>query len=160
MIVPRDGVDRQELAIRAVEQMQQVILNLALNALEALAAENGQVTLDVHRHGPWVELSVIDNGCGITAQTLERVFEPFFTEKRGAGSHGAGSHGTGLGLSISHAIVRNHGGSISAHSDGIGKGSRFTILLPPVPVHVQPGQCGEKKLNMNEQDQTRMSPGN
>jgi signal transduction histidine kinase len=54
------------------------------------------------------------------------VFEPFFTEKKGAGPR----HGTGLGLSITHAIVQSHGGTIEAHSDGEGKGSEFVMRLP------------------------------
>src|SRR5207248_6704007 len=75
-----------------------------------------------------VELSVSDNGRGMDAETLERVFEPFFTDKRG--SRAPGTAGTGLGLSITHAIVEAHGGRIRAHSDGAGKGSRFTVELP------------------------------
>jgi signal transduction histidine kinase len=71
------------------------------------------------------------------------VFEPFFTEKRGAGTDMGDllplaaaaeglerRHGTGLGLSITHAIVEAHGGRITAHSDGPGKGSLFTVRLP------------------------------
>ncbi|MDB5289525.1 MAG: periplasmic sensor hybrid histidine kinase, partial [Phycisphaerales bacterium] len=85
------------------------------------------------RRGGVVELSVSDNGRGMEPQTLERVFEPFFTEKRGsADARGARTHGTGLGLSITHAIVESHGGSIAAQSDGPGKGSRFVVRLPAV----------------------------
>jgi signal transduction histidine kinase len=56
---------------------------------------------------------------------VDRVFEPFFTDKRGRQQPG-----TGLGLSITHAIVLDHGGRITAHSDGPGSGSTFTIRLP------------------------------
>ena len=72
-----------------------------------------------------MELSVFDNGRGMSAQTLDCVFEPFFTEKRGPRQHG-----TGLGLSITHAIVEDHGGRVRAESDGPGRGSRFVVELP------------------------------
>ena len=70
---------------------------------------------------------VADNGRGMTAETIERIFEPFYTEKRGSNRAG-----TGLGLSITHAIVLSHGGSLRAFSDGPGRGSRFIIELPSV----------------------------
>ena len=118
--------DRQRLRVSAVEaEMKQVVLNLTLNALEASPAPGGQVRIEISRSGENVELAVIDNGRGMSPATLERVFEPFYTEKRGSRSHG-----TGLGLSITHAIVQSHGGSIRAQSDGEAKGSRFTVTLP------------------------------
>ena len=113
------------LSVTAVEaEMKQVVLNLTLNALEAVSP-GGQVRIDVARQDGWVELHVCDNGRGMTPQTLERVFEPFYTEKRGAQRPG-----TGLGLSISHAIVESHGGQIRARSEGPGKGSEFIVRLP------------------------------
>ena len=81
--------------------------------------------IDVSRDDGSVELSVSDNGRGMTPQTLERVFEPFFTDKRGARQAG-----TGLGLSITHRIVESHGGSIRAESDGPDRGSRFVVRFP------------------------------
>lgn len=113
------------LAVSAVEaEMKQVVLNLTVNALEAVAP-TGQVRIDVARQDGWVELRVKDNGRGMSPQTVERVFEPFYTEKRGAQRPG-----TGLGLSISHAIVQSHGGQIRAHSEGPGTGSEFVVRLP------------------------------
>jgi len=106
-------------------EMKQVLLNLTVNALEAVASDRGEVRIGGRRSGEWVELSVEDNGKGMSAETLSHVFEPFFTAKRGAGEPG-----TGLGLSITHAIVENHGGRIRAESRGPGRGSRFTIRLP------------------------------
>lgn len=106
-------------------EMKQVMLNLTINALEAVSADGGEVIVDARRVNETVELSVIDNGRGMDAATLERVFEPFFTNKRGAGEAG-----TGLGLSITFAIVADHGGRITAQSDGPGKGSRFQVTLP------------------------------
>jgi two-component system sensor histidine kinase BaeS len=114
------------------------LLNLTLNALEAVPA-GGEVRIDLCRKGGWVELCVSDNGRGMSRQTLDRVFEPFFTERRGVPTDEtdpdavAGRRGTGLGLSITHAIVEAHGGRIDAFSDGPGRGSRFVVNLPAAP---------------------------
>lgn len=115
----------QKYGVLASEaEMKQVVMNLVVNALEA-AGEQGMVNVSLAADGRDVVLTVDDNGRGMSRGTLERVFEPFFTDKRGAQQPG-----TGLGLSISHAIVSDHGGSLSAHSEGLGKGSRFTVRLP------------------------------
>jgi two-component system NtrC family sensor kinase len=106
-------------------EMKQVLLNLTVNALEAVPPGRGEVRITGQRLGEWIELSVEDNGKGMSWETLAHVFEPFFTAKRGAGEPG-----TGLGLSITHAIVENHGGRIRAESRGPGRGSRFTVTLP------------------------------
>ena len=121
-----DG-DGAGCTVTAVEgEMKQVVLNLTLNALEATPAGTGEVTIDVGRADGMVELSVRDNGRGMTPEVLERAFEPFFTNK-----HGDRAPGTGLGLSITNAIVSSHGGTIRAYSDGPGSGSRFVVRLPP-----------------------------
>jgi len=113
-------------------QMKQVLLNLAINALEAAPAETGRARIDVRRKADRVVLRVEDNGRGMDADTLGRVFEPFFTAQRGAAEDEAGARapGTGLGLSICHAIVTDHGGTIRAESEGAGRGSTFIIELP------------------------------
>jgi signal transduction histidine kinase len=134
---------RDQLVVHAVEaEMKQVILNLAVNALEAVPTEGGEVKIHVARRGNSVELTVIDNGRGMSPQTLDRIFEPFYTEKRGTSNvvgDGQRRSGTGLGLSITHAIVEAHGGRIAAHSDGPGKGSRFIVRLPAAAgVNYQP----------------------
>jgi signal transduction histidine kinase len=117
---------REQLVVNAVEaQMQQVVLNLALNALEAAPPQSGRVRIELERQNGRVRLCVSDNGRGMSAETLGRVFEPFFTEKRGSRQAG-----TGLGLSITHRIVEAHGGTIAAQSDGPGTGSRFEVSLP------------------------------
>ena len=116
----------RDLDVLASEgEMKQVVLNLTLNALEAARDNAGEVRVDVVRQGGHIELSVADGGKGMPPDVLERVFEPFFTAKRGSTRPG-----TGLGLSISHAIVRQHGGRIVAESAGPGKGSRFLVQLP------------------------------
>src|SRR4051812_15358201 len=132
--VRAEAQDKAKLVVMAVEaEMKQVILNLALNALEAVPKDTGEGRMHVARRGNWVELTVIDNGKGMTPQTLERIFEPFYTDKRGTGTSpadGGRRSGTGLGLSITHAIVESHGGKIAAHSDGPGRGSRFIVRIP------------------------------
>src|SRR5439155_21512325 len=94
-------------------EMKQVLLNLTVNALEAVEPGAGEVTIAGERRDGWVELTVSDNGRGMPPQVLERVFEPFFTEKRGVpDASSPGTPGTGLGLSIVHAIIQDHGGRI------------------------------------------------
>ena len=117
---------RQDLHVTALEaEMKQVVLNLTINALEAAPPQKGEVRIEVSRRDATVELQVRDNGRGMSKETLERVFEPFYTEKRGHRGPG-----TGLGLSITHAIVTDHGGTIRAESEGPDRGSRFVVELP------------------------------
>ena len=106
-------------------EVKQVMLNLLLNALQALPAAGGHVRVTTRCSGGMGLLAVEDNGRGMSSQTVERVFEPFFTQRRGTAEPG-----TGLGLSISHAIVEAHGGTIHAESAGPGRGSRFTVAWP------------------------------
>jgi two-component system NtrC family sensor kinase len=121
-----DSSDHDAFNILASEgEMKQVLLNLTLNALQSLNGSNGHVLIDLHRNDSTIELSVSDNGRGMSAEILDRIFEPFFTAKRGVGPPG-----TGLGLSISHMIIQNHGGRITAASAGPNKGSTFTLHLP------------------------------
>jgi two-component system NtrC family sensor kinase len=117
--------DEEALAVIAAEaEMKQVVLNLTVNALDAVGS-GGKVEVEVSRNGQWVELRVRDDGRGMSPETLEHVFEPFYTEKRGAHRPG-----TGLGLSISNAIIQSHHGHISARSAGVGEGSEFIVQLP------------------------------
>ena len=123
-------LDRAEplVVVGSADEMKQVILNLAVNALEATPPGVGEVQIDGRRRGSWVELCIVDNGRGMPPEVLDRVFEPFFTARNGKSA--PREPGTGLGLSITHAIVSNHGGQICAESEGIGRGSRFTVRLP------------------------------
>jgi len=112
-------------------EMKQVLLNLTINALESVPVAGGEVCIEGRQSDSWVELSVKDNGLGMSPEVLRHVFEPFFTVRRSGDRGGApAERGTGLGLSITHAIVESHGGTIRAQSDGPGKGARFTISLP------------------------------
>ncbi|HOW73207.1 MAG TPA: ATP-binding protein [Phycisphaerae bacterium] len=117
-------------------QLQQVLLNLALNARDAMP-EGGRLRICARLKAasgvgdgpertssgmPYAELSVTDTGAGISQDILPHIFDPFFSTKpRGKG--------TGLGLSIVHGIVHDHGGRIDVHST-VGTGTTFTILLP------------------------------
>jgi signal transduction histidine kinase len=104
------------------QEIKQVVLNLLTNALESTDAA-GRVDLELVQHDGQAELVVTDNGCGMTEEVLEHLFEPFFTRRK----HG---QGTGLGLSITYRIIEEHGGQIEAASEGPGKGSRFCVRLP------------------------------
>jgi PAS domain S-box-containing protein len=110
-------------------QLGQVVLNLLVNALQAIEsaspAEGGRIRIATRRAEDEFILEVADNGCGIDPQHLPRLFDPFFTTKDVG-------EGTGLGLSISHNIVSGHGGRIEVDSE-LGKGSCFRIFLPLHP---------------------------
>ena len=106
-----------------VNRMQQVLLNLMTNALNALNdSEEKEIHIEVHRQGEFVQLSVSDSGHGIATENLGRIYDPFFTTR-------PVRQGTGLGLSVSRNIVLEHGGEISCQSKP-GFGTTFTILLP------------------------------
>jgi signal transduction histidine kinase len=117
--------DAEAIVLGKEGELKQVILNLAVNALEAVKPGTGEVSISIEQTDSLARLTITDNGRGMSPETLERIFEPFFTDKRGAQLAG-----TGLGLSISHAIIENHGGHLRASSEGPGQGSRFTLELP------------------------------
>ena len=102
-------------------QVQQVILALAMNALEATPAD-GRVSIEAARDGEGVKLVVADTGWGIPCEHLDRIFEPFFTTKE------AGK-GVGLGLAVVYGIVNGHHGRIDVQSE-LGQGTTFTVHLP------------------------------
>jgi len=122
-------------------QIQQVIVNLITNAVQAVGNRSGTVTVTVspaaerlpsvrqEGEAAAIRLSVTDTGCGIDEATLDRIFEPFFTTKNVG-------EGTGLGLSVAHGIVTEHGGRIDVRSVP-GAGTEFTVLLPA---------CGEDEV--------------
>ena len=106
------------------QEIKQVVLNLLTNALDSLDP-GGAVSVELHERGGQAELVVRDNGCGMTPEVLEHLFEPFFTRRRSG-------QGTGLGLSISYRIVTDHQGTIDVSSEGPGRGSTFRVRLPVV----------------------------
>jgi hypothetical protein len=99
--------------------IQQVVLNIVLNGIQAIAKE-GSVKVGVHREDGNVVIEISDTGKGISEESLPRIFKPFFTTR---------NEGTGLGLSLANGIVQAHGGRIEVKS-AQGKGSQFKILLP------------------------------
>lgn len=103
-------------------EMQQVILNLIGNAVDAVDPKGGVVTIRTRIEADRVVIEVADNGHGIPKSQLERIFDPFFTTK-------AVGKGTGLGLSICYGLVKKHGGQITVESEQ-GVGSTFCVRLP------------------------------
>lgn len=102
-------------------QLQQVLLNIMLNAVQAMQGE-GRLGIKAGTNGELVEIEISDSGPGIPEENLSRIFEPFFTTKRRG-------EGTGLGLYIARDIVERHNGAIKVESR-TGEGSRFIIKLP------------------------------
>jgi signal transduction histidine kinase/putative methionine-R-sulfoxide reductase with GAF domain len=128
----RPQIEKQRIAVKKElqtlppilmdrEQMKQVILNLLLNAIQALPkggnlALKGQIAED----DQWIQLSIQDSGVGIPGEDIDKLFDPFFSTKEG---------GIGLGLSIAHRIIDQHHGKIEVES-AAGKGTLFTVWLP------------------------------
>lgn len=168
----RNRVDANLWVVRGdPTQLHQVLLNLAVNARDAMplggtlvfSAQN--IVLDAAyaamnleaRPGPHVLIEVEDSGTGMTADVLDRIFEPFYTTKEMG-------KGTGLGLSTTLAIIKSHGGFIRVRSE-LGKGSRFSIYLPAQqdryvleesdPAHKLPRGHGECVLVVDDEEPVR-----
>jgi len=103
-------------------QLNQVVMNLVINAAQAMGPERGTITISNGVEGENIWLEVADDGCGIAPETVQKIFDPFFTTK-------PVGEGTGLGLSLSYGIVKKHRGSISVSSE-LGKGTTFRVVLP------------------------------
>ena len=140
-------------------QIHQVIMNLSTNAYHALQETGGKIEVSLKeinlnyeeslqkvgiKVGRHLELTVKDNGQGMTPQVLERIFDPYYTTKKQG-------KGTGLGLSVTHGIIKNHGGDISVSSQP-GVGSTFSVYLPvidDVDVEIEPAETASA-TNGNE----------
>jgi signal transduction histidine kinase len=106
-------------------QINQVFLNLLVNAMQAIEAthqENGRIIIRTQCNTKDVVIEIVDNGCGIPAEVLPQIFDPFFTTK-------SVGDGTGLGLSITHGIVQDHGGRMEVESTP-GRGTCLRVILP------------------------------
>ncbi|HKO34910.1 MAG TPA: ATP-binding protein [Pyrinomonadaceae bacterium] len=111
-------------------QLNQVWVNLLVNAAQAIGQGSGEVSIKTSSQERTVAVSVSDTGSGIAPEHINRIFDPFFTTK-------PVGEGTGLGLSISHGIIARHGGSLSVEST-VGRGTTFNIVLPVRPQLVEP----------------------
>jgi two-component system NtrC family sensor kinase len=116
---PADGLPS---ILASHDHLQGVWLNLLLNAVDAIDDQPGEVRVTTGRQGNEVRVTVADNGHGIPAGRISRIFEPFYTTKEPG-------RGTGLGLSVCHRIVKQHGGHMQVDSQ-VGKGTEFTVVLP------------------------------
>ncbi len=105
-----------------VPELKQVVLNLVLNALDAVEDLDGKITVRTACENDWITLTVADTGCGIPLDHQDKLFEPFFTTK-------PVGKGIGIGLSTCYNIIRQHGGEIVVTSDA-GQGAAFTVRLP------------------------------
>jgi PAS domain S-box-containing protein len=134
-------------------QIQQVLMNLCTNAFHAIGTDNGRIDIDLAQvelkrgdplvdyetpPGPYLRLSVSDNGSGMDKATVSRVFEPYFTTKKVG-------EGTGLGLATAHGIIKDHQGAIAVYSEP-GKGTTFHIFLPVVEHAVKIEQESKEDL--------------
>lgn len=126
-------------------QMHQVIMNLCTNAHHAMADKGGELQVNLARvdlgieeaskfpdlqPGPYLKLTVSDTGHGMDAETIERIFDPYFTTK-------ARGKGTGLGLAVVHGIIKSYGGAVEVKSE-IGKGTTFEVFFPRATPELQP----------------------
>ncbi len=146
------------LALTDSNQLATAILNLIVNARDAMP-DGGKVTLETRaRDDGFVDISVSDTGVGMAPSVVERVFEPFFTTK-------PIGQGTGLGLSMVHGFVKQSGGDISVQS-APGKGTKVTLSLPLAGAgateaeaperHVAEEGAGERVLVVEDDEQVRM----
>jgi len=101
------------------EQITQVLLNLAINAIQSMP-EGGEIALAANRQEQSLVIEVKDEGVGIPSEELDQIFDPFFTTRE---------DGTGLGLSVAHQIVVQHGGTLKARRNP-DKGMTFSVVLP------------------------------
>jgi len=108
--------------------------------------DGGTLTIRLRQRDGMAEMVFQDSGCGMTAEVLENIFEPFFTRSRTG-------KGTGLGLSISHRIISQHRGEIEAVSPGPNQGSTFTVRLPVRSIEETAAGSREGAVADREQEQ-------
>jgi PAS domain S-box-containing protein len=151
-VVVAEQLDADEPSVMGdATQLQQVLLNLAINARDAMP-EGGTLsfkTRNVHldasfcrfhpgsREGAYVQTDVQDTGCGIPEGNMPHMFEPFFTTKKAG-------EGTGMGLPMVYGIVHNHGGSVHVYSEE-GKGTMFRVYLPSTQAAAAPSGNGHQE---------------
>jgi len=118
-------------------QLQQVFVNLAINAFDAMAPDGGTLTVNSSinrkRNISVVRVSFQDTGCGVPAEFRDRLFDPFFTTK-------PPGKGTGMGLSVSQSIIRDHRGELTFEAEA--SGARFSVELPMTQAHLASDEIG------------------
>jgi signal transduction histidine kinase len=120
--IVREDSSTLPLVLADFNQLIQVFVNLTVNAFQAME-DGSRLTISTSAADDnRIRISFSDNGCGISAENMEKLFTPFFTTKEEV-------KGVGLGLAVSYGIIERHGGSIEVKSE-IGKGSTFTVVLP------------------------------
>ena len=132
--VRRELSERPLVVLGLEHKLQQVFLNLLLNARDAMP-KGGWLSVATRDQAGQVMVEVADTGSGIPNEYLARIYDPFFTTK-------ATGQGTGLGLSITYGIVREHHGSIDCESS-VGQGTRFILEFPPAPAE-QPARAAQQ----------------
>lgn len=110
------------MVLASQDDLLGVWLNVLMNAMDALDKAQPRLYISTRQAGNQVEVVIADNGKGIPAEQVTRIFEPFYTTK-------APGHGTGLGLSVCQRIIQQHGGSIQVESQ-VGVGTQFKVILP------------------------------
>ena len=128
-ITIREAIDSQcgMVSVDPV-QIHQILINLCTNSAHAMAGRHGSLTVTLEKaentmgDQEWLLLSVVDTGCGIEPDMLERIFEPYFTTKEK-------SRGTGMGLAMVHGIISQQGGRVEVESE-VGVGTTFRVYLP------------------------------
>lgn len=148
-IIVRHDLQSDRLALANVSQMHQILLNLCTNANHSIGDQLGEITirltlesLDTERAaqrpplnaGDYLLVEVIDTGTGMDEDTLQRIFEPFFSTK-------PAGKGTGLGLAVVHGIMTSHDGAILAESK-LGEGSTFVLYIPAAKPKAFPTSSG------------------
>jgi signal transduction histidine kinase len=113
-------------------QLEQVLVNLLMNAVDACAPGGHVVARAASAESGGVLLTISDDGCGIPREQLGAVLDPFFTTKKRG-------QGTGLGLTIAADIARNHGGALAIESE-VGRGTTVRVTLPAAPITPAKGQ--------------------
>lgn len=109
--------------------MRQVLMNLVLNAREAMLGRGGHIEVRANRHGQGLQIHISDTGCGIPPKQIENLFKPFFTTKDGKEGR---RKGHGVGLAFCKQVLDNHHGTIEVQSTP-GQGTVFTLWLPDSP---------------------------
>jgi two-component system sensor histidine kinase HydH len=117
--IRRNVTPQQLTLVGDGEQLKQVVLNLLLNAIEAMP-EGGEIRLSARTEESNLMIEVADEGSGVAAEDLDKIFNPFFTTRE---------KGTGLGLAVAHQIVSQHGGVLQAHKNP-ARGMTFSIIIP------------------------------